>query len=287
MSVVLPAPFSPTSATLSPRGMSEVDVPERPRLLARIPEPDVLEHDPGRGAGARAGADAGADAGAGADADADAAWRGSTGSAADRQVLEQVRHVEVVLVDAADRAEHRLERLLPLPERDHVHRHVAERELAGRGQERHHGVRAVERAGADEREHLRPRRPPHVEAAVLVVEVLRQLRGTGRGASGRGRRASPPSRARRSRGRTRGRAAGATRASASCAGETPASRSASRRWSPASSPRTAPRTAQPLNRTSSAAYPASVMTLWTRPKLSVTSEMGRDDASRRARVSLS
>ena len=34
-------------------------------------------------------------------------------------------------------AEHRLERLLALPERDDVHRHVAERELAGRGQHRH------------------------------------------------------------------------------------------------------------------------------------------------------
>ena len=72
-------------------------------------------------------------------------------------------------------AEHRLERLLPLPERDHVQRHVAEREPPGRGEDRHRGVRAVERAGADEREDLRPRRALHVEAPVLRVEVLREL----------------------------------------------------------------------------------------------------------------
>ena len=68
-----------------------------------------------------------------------------------------------------------MERLLPLPERDDVQRHVAERELPGGGQDRHRGVGAVEGARAEEREHLRPRRPLDVEAPVLLVEVLREL----------------------------------------------------------------------------------------------------------------
>ena len=43
----------------------------------------------------------------------------------------------------------RLERLLPLPERDHVERHVAERELRRERRERHRTRTAVERRGAE------------------------------------------------------------------------------------------------------------------------------------------
>ena len=45
MIVVLPAPFSPTSAMRSPGREREVHVPDGPPLAARILEADVLEHE--------------------------------------------------------------------------------------------------------------------------------------------------------------------------------------------------------------------------------------------------
>ncbi len=53
MNVVLPAPFSPTSARLCPLGTNDVDVAQRPlvalaavgRVAARILEADALEAD--------------------------------------------------------------------------------------------------------------------------------------------------------------------------------------------------------------------------------------------------
>ncbi len=91
------------------------------------------------------------------------------------EVREQVRHVEVVLVDAPDTAQDRLERRLAAAEREHVHRHVAERELRRRGEQRHRAVRRVERAGREQREQRRDDRAPRRELRVLGVEPLREL----------------------------------------------------------------------------------------------------------------
>src|SRR5262249_34903527 len=51
----------------------------------------------------------------------------------DREEREEVRHVQIVFVEAADRAEAGLERLLPLPEGDDVEREISEGEAAGGG----------------------------------------------------------------------------------------------------------------------------------------------------------
>ena len=59
MIVVLPAPFSPTSAMRSPGAMREVHVADRPALAAGILEADVLEHEARRGSAAARGARAG------------------------------------------------------------------------------------------------------------------------------------------------------------------------------------------------------------------------------------
>ena len=91
------------------------------------------------------------------------------------EVREEVRHVEVVLVDAPDAAQDRLERRLAAPERKHVHRHVAERELRRGCEQRHRAVRDVERAGREEREQRRDDRAPRRELGILGVEALREL----------------------------------------------------------------------------------------------------------------
>jgi hypothetical protein len=62
--------------------------------------------------------------------------------------------------------------LLALPERDDVQGHVAERELAGGGRERHDRVAAVERAGREERQEVRRPGTLDRELAILAVELL-------------------------------------------------------------------------------------------------------------------
>src|SRR6185295_3970820 len=97
-------------------------------------------------------------------------WRERGCDLWDGEEREQVVHVEVVLVHAGERREHRLERLLALSKRDHVERHRAERHRTGRGGEGHLRVRGVERERRQERERPRPRRAPRVETRVLAVE---------------------------------------------------------------------------------------------------------------------
>ena len=91
MNVVLPAPLWPTSARLWPCGMNRLMSRERPRAPGPgIAEADVLEADavlaPSSGAPGAAGLLAGRRA----------------VLTANGEELEQVRHVEVVLVHAAD-----------------------------------------------------------------------------------------------------------------------------------------------------------------------------------------
>ena len=107
MSVVLPEPFSPTSASFWPGRTWKDDAVERRTLAARIRERDRLEAEA-------------------------VAWTRADGARAgrrrDRRLEELVerREVEVVLVHAADRRERRAERRLALLEDEHVHGHRAE-----------------------------------------------------------------------------------------------------------------------------------------------------------------
>ena len=124
-----------------------------------IAEADVLEADPL--APARDGSAASSGAGEPARAGRDG------------QVLEEVRHVEVVLVHAADGGEDRLERLLPLAERDHVQRHVAERELRPRPRPAP-SPRSSRRTRPCRRgeQRVAPAGALHRELPVLAVEAL-------------------------------------------------------------------------------------------------------------------
>ncbi len=166
MNVVLPAPLCPTSARLWPLGMKRSMPRSAQRVLARIPEADVLEpHAPlVRAVGRRR---CRRDLRCGPAAPRLLAGR-------DGQVLEEVRHVEVVLVHAADAGEDGLERLLALPEGGDVQDHLAEREPPRRGAERHGAIAAVERGGAEERQAVGPPGAADREGAVLPVERRRE-----------------------------------------------------------------------------------------------------------------
>ncbi len=71
--------------------------------------------------------------------------------------FKEIRHVKILLVDAADRREHRLKRLLPLPEGDDVEREISERDATGRGRKPHEGVGCVEGDGREKRQSLSKR----------------------------------------------------------------------------------------------------------------------------------
>ena len=169
--VVLPAPFLSDESDRLARRDVEAHVPQGPavvrldrdarallrRLGDRVAEPDPLEADPV----------------------ARVRRRGRRLSRRlvrrDREVLEQVRHGERVLVDPADRREHRLERLLSLPERNEVERHVPESDPLGRRGERDSRVAGVERPRAEEREDDREDGAAEREAPVLAEELLAQV----------------------------------------------------------------------------------------------------------------
>ena len=79
-----------------------------------------------------------------------------------------------MLEHPAERGQHALKRLLPMPKREHVHRHRAERDAPRDGLERHEGIDAVERERRDDRPQGAKARASHAERAVLSVEALGQ-----------------------------------------------------------------------------------------------------------------
>ena len=220
MNVVLPAPFSPTSARLCPLG-TKTSTPRSAHLSASPPPaaspPGYLKPTPSNRIPSSARTTA-----TGPIAFARAPCR-------DREVVEQVRHVQRVLVHPAQRRQHRLEALLPLPERDQVQRHVAQRQAPAHRRGDDQRVAAVEHDRAEQRQRVAPDHAPHRQAAIVGEERLGQAPVAAEQQRRRGRTASPPWRARRWRARTRGRSAGASRASASCAAGTPRPRSGPRR----------------------------------------------------------
>ena len=87
------------------------------------------------------------------------------------EVLVERREVEVVLVHAADRREDRGDRRLALPEQQHVHRHLAERDLPAHRADRNPRVGGVERGRADEPEPESPGVAADRERAVLAEDL--------------------------------------------------------------------------------------------------------------------
>ena len=64
---------------------------------------------------------------------------------------------------------------LALPEQQHVHGHLAERDLAAHRADGDPCVRRIERAGADETEEEAPRVAPDRERAILAKHLLENL----------------------------------------------------------------------------------------------------------------
>ena len=87
------------------------------------------------------------------------------------QVLVQRGQVQVVLVHAADRGQHRRHGRLALAEQGHVHRHLPQRDEPAHGGDGDPGIGAVKRTGADEAETEAPRIATDGQFAVLLVEA--------------------------------------------------------------------------------------------------------------------
>ena len=151
ISVVLPEPFSPTSARLLPGREVQRHVLERRLLGSGVGEAHVLETHAVLGV---------------------RAVQCVPGRArhVSLQVFVQRRQVQVVLIHAADRGQHRRYRRLPLAEERHVHGHLPERDQPAHRGDGDPGVGAVQRRRTDESEHEAPGVAPHRQLAVLAVQ---------------------------------------------------------------------------------------------------------------------
>ena len=150
--MVLPEPFSPTSASDSPRWICRLIAGDGHAVGAGVTEPDVLELHAGFGIRT-------ADRGAGAGLDRLL------------EVFVQRRQVQVVLVHAADGAEAGGHRGLALAEQHQVHGHLAQRDHAAHRLDGAPGVGAVQRGDAEQREGAAPGLAANGEIAVLLVEA--------------------------------------------------------------------------------------------------------------------
>ena len=94
------------------------------------------------------------------------------GTRGNRQITKEVRHVQVVFVHAADRAQDRLECLLALAKGHHVERHVPEAHLAGGCGEGNRDVASIIGARREERKDEAVGRALHGEPLIFAVERL-------------------------------------------------------------------------------------------------------------------
>ena len=163
-SVVLPEPFSPTRARLSPGRRCRSMARSAGAPLSGIGEGNVLETD----------------AVPRLRPFAEAAGRARHLLA---QILVEVGQVEIVLVHAADGGETGRDRRLSLAKEEQVHRHLAEGDGAGDGGEGDPAVGAVKGGSGDEAEEKPPEiaaqgQPPVLgeEAAEDFVVAAEQLR---------------------------------------------------------------------------------------------------------------